>query len=188
MARKRGKYTFQFEQEDVRLVTQEGMTFAQVGQDLGVNKSTTRNWWLGSQDGRLPGTTQGAKGESVEDELARLRRENRILRDEREILKGPRPSSRRRVGDDLPVHPRGGGQPCGETAVSGVGGVSFGQLRVACRRAPHPEALRPAAPGPHPGHPDRRFEPAFSWSAAVGVSSGGLRYGFVLMNTTDTAQ
>ena len=40
-----------------------------------------------SQDGRLPGSTQGAKGESVEDELARLRRENRILREEREILK-----------------------------------------------------------------------------------------------------
>jgi transposase len=44
MARKRRKYTPEFKQEAVRLVTQEGMTFAQVVQDLGVNKSTIRDW------------------------------------------------------------------------------------------------------------------------------------------------
>lgn len=87
MARKRRKYTLEFKQEAVRLVTQEGMTFAQVGQDLGVNKSTIRDWCLRSQEGRLVGPAQAAKEESMEDELARLRRENRILREEREILK-----------------------------------------------------------------------------------------------------
>ena len=75
MARKRRKYTLEFKQEAVRLVTQEGMTFAQVGQDLGVNKSTIRDWCLRSQEGRLVGPAQGAKEESMEDELARLRRE-----------------------------------------------------------------------------------------------------------------
>jgi transposase-like protein len=44
MARKRTKYTLEFKQEAVRLVTHEGMTFAQVVQDLGVNKSTIRDW------------------------------------------------------------------------------------------------------------------------------------------------
>ena len=48
MARKRRKYTLGFKQEAVRLVTHEGMTFAQFGQDLGVNKSTSRDWCLRS--------------------------------------------------------------------------------------------------------------------------------------------
>jgi transposase-like protein len=43
MARKRRKYTPEFKQEAVRLVTQEGMTFAQVVQDPGlpIKRSTT---------------------------------------------------------------------------------------------------------------------------------------------------
>ena len=37
------------------------------------------------------------------EELARLRKENRVLQEERDILKKPRPSSRSRVGE-IPVH------------------------------------------------------------------------------------
>lgn len=48
MARNWRKYTLEFKQEAVRLVTHEGMTFAQVGQDLGVNQSTIRDWCLRS--------------------------------------------------------------------------------------------------------------------------------------------
>ncbi len=38
MARQRKKYTLEFKQEAVRLVNEEGLTYTQVGLDLGVNK------------------------------------------------------------------------------------------------------------------------------------------------------
>ena len=87
MARKRRNYTLEFKQEAVRLVNEEGLTYTQVGEDLGVNKSTIRDWCRRSEKGLLNGSPQVSKSESVEEELARLRRENRILREEREILK-----------------------------------------------------------------------------------------------------
>ncbi len=64
------------------------MTMAEVGHDLGVDKSTIRDWCARAEAGRLdPSKKTAAAGESAEDELTRLRRENRILREEREILK-----------------------------------------------------------------------------------------------------
>jgi transposase len=38
------KYTPEFKREAVRLVREEGMTYAQVGTDLGVDKTTIRDW------------------------------------------------------------------------------------------------------------------------------------------------
>lgn len=87
MARQRKKYTLEFKQEAVRLVTEEGLTYAQVGLDLGVNKSTIRDWCKRAEKGLLQGSAKSRREESSEEELARLRRENRILREEREILK-----------------------------------------------------------------------------------------------------
>lgn len=55
--------------------------------DLGVNKSTIRDWCKRAEKGLLQGSAKSRREESSEEELARLRRENRILREEREILK-----------------------------------------------------------------------------------------------------
>jgi transposase len=87
MARKRRKYTLEFKQEAVRLVKEEDMTYVEVGRDLGVNKSTIRDWCNKAQDGVLDGPRGPVQALSMEEELAKLRRENRILREEREILK-----------------------------------------------------------------------------------------------------
>lgn len=91
MARKRRTFTLEFKQEAVRLVHSEDMTYAQVGRDLGVNKSVIRDWCVKSVAGELEGKRSSSASprspSSVEDELARLRKENRILREEREILK-----------------------------------------------------------------------------------------------------
>lgn len=87
MARKRRKYTLEFKQEAVRLVNEEGMTQAEVGKDLGVDRSTIRSWCEKSAKGELQGRPGPAQPMSAEEELARLRREVRILREEREILK-----------------------------------------------------------------------------------------------------
>lgn len=87
MASKRRTYTPEFQQEAVRLVREEGLTFSKVGEDLGVNKTVIRDWCKKAEAGVAPNTKAGGAPMSVEEELAKLRRENRILREEREILK-----------------------------------------------------------------------------------------------------
>lgn len=87
MARKRRKYTLEFKQEAVRLVEEQGMTYAEVGKDLGVNKSTIRDWCLKAEAGELDGSRSSEPALSAEEELAQLRRRVRILEEEREILK-----------------------------------------------------------------------------------------------------
>lgn len=58
----------------------------EVGQLLGINSSTLRNWIRRDDD--LNGeTTTGTGGESLTEEVARLRRENAKLRRANDILK-----------------------------------------------------------------------------------------------------
>lgn len=85
MAKNRRTHSPEFKQEAVRLVREEGMTYSQVGASLDVCKTRVRDWVLKADAGEVPKGT--APQLSVEEELARLRRENRILREEREILK-----------------------------------------------------------------------------------------------------
>ena len=88
---KRRRYTAEFKIEAVRLVKEEGLSDRRVAQDLGVRVDTLQSW-IKAAEGRaglkptdlFPG--HGRRPE-VEEELARLRRENEVLRQEREILK-----------------------------------------------------------------------------------------------------
>jgi transposase len=76
-----------FKQEAVRLVQTSGKSQSQVAKDLGVAMSTLSRWC----------TEMATKGERAfvgsgnqqpeDEELRRLRRENDILRQERDILK-----------------------------------------------------------------------------------------------------
>ena len=89
MSAKRRSYSVEFKQEAVRLVREQGMTCAQVGTDLGICKSVIRDWVLRSR--QQPQESQAVNGSaspgSLEEEVKRLRRENAVLREEREILK-----------------------------------------------------------------------------------------------------
>src|SRR5918993_513121 len=80
----RTPYPPEFRAEAVKLVRGGDAPIAQVARDLGVNAETLRLWVRQADvdEGRRDGLTteEGA-------ELARLRRENRVLREEREILK-----------------------------------------------------------------------------------------------------
>jgi transposase len=58
----------------------------EVGELLGVNQSTLRNW-IRREDGTPGPTHGGVDGETVEQQNARLRRENARLRRANEILK-----------------------------------------------------------------------------------------------------
>lgn len=83
--RTRPPYPREFRTEAIRLIREGGLSMAQVTRDLGVSDQTLRNW-LKQADLDSGRRTDGLTTEERE-ELRRLRRENRILREEREILK-----------------------------------------------------------------------------------------------------
>jgi transposase len=83
MPRTRPPYPPEFRRQATELV-RSGVPIRQVAQELGVSQQTLRNWVCrGDIDaGRAEGLTSDER-----EELRRLRRENRRLAQEREILK-----------------------------------------------------------------------------------------------------
>ena len=79
-----GPYDPEFRTRAIELVRTRGLPRAQVARDLGINVETLRLWVKQAEidAGRRDGLTSDDK-----TELARLRREVRVLREEREILK-----------------------------------------------------------------------------------------------------
>ena len=77
-------YTPEFKQQAVRLVEESGLSIREAAEDLGVSTESVRNWVRQARvdAGNADGLTTDEKAE-----LARLRRENRVLKQEREILK-----------------------------------------------------------------------------------------------------
>jgi len=83
--RPRRKYTEEFKAETVRLVLDEGKSIPAVARDLELTESSLRNWVDQARADRTHGKTGLTTAER--EELARLRKENRVLQEEREILK-----------------------------------------------------------------------------------------------------
>jgi transposase len=78
-------FTQEFENEAVRLAQTSGRTRREVAEDLGVGLSTLTRWIGRQRDREL--VPDGAGSSDMAAELKRLRRENEILRQERDILK-----------------------------------------------------------------------------------------------------
>ena len=101
------RYTKEFKAEAVQLArSSPKRSIRQLAYELGIADQTLRNWVKQAQIDR--GEREGLTSQERE-ELRRLRRENKILREEREILKKPLPTSQRKtgLGERLRVH-RGG--------------------------------------------------------------------------------
>lgn len=84
--RKRRKFTDEFKKDTVRLIRESGKTVAEIARDLDLSESAVRNWLNRAEIDE----GQGGQGElttAERQELQRLRRENRQLQMEREILK-----------------------------------------------------------------------------------------------------
>ena len=78
------RFTKEFREEAVRLAQTSGRTQREIAGDLGIGLSTLVRWIGRSRDGC---TVDAAAESEVTAELKRLRRENEILRQERDILK-----------------------------------------------------------------------------------------------------
>nr|WP_232318536.1 IS3 family transposase [Sphingomonas sp. TDK1] len=83
---KQRRFTKEFEEEAVRLVATSGRTQREIAEDLGVGLSTLVRW-IGRSRDRLVEAPGQAPQADMAAELKRLRRENEILRQERDILK-----------------------------------------------------------------------------------------------------
>jgi len=83
--RPRRRFTEEFKQQAVRLVLDEGKSVGAVAGELDLTASALRAWVKQAQADRTKGRTGLTSAER--EELTRLRRENRILQEEREILK-----------------------------------------------------------------------------------------------------
>ena len=81
---KRSRQSEEFKREAVKLVTDQGYSIAEAARSLGLDSSLLRSWKLkyASQQNGVP-----KMRETEQEELARLREENRRLRMERDILK-----------------------------------------------------------------------------------------------------
>jgi|SRR5688572_17931512 transposase-like protein len=91
----RRKLTREFKLEAVRLIKGRRVSYVQASEDLGVHTSQLRDWVKRLSDDpehAFPGNGQ-MKPEQLE--MARLKREVAKLKAERDILKKPRPTSRR---------------------------------------------------------------------------------------------
>src|SRR3954465_7522409 len=87
MARQRRSYTREFKVEAVKLVTQKGYSVAEAARSLGIGETLLRSWKLAFEaegDQAFPGHGNLSP---FEDELRRLKAENRRLQMERDLLK-----------------------------------------------------------------------------------------------------
>jgi len=84
--RERRTYSESFRAEAVALVVEHGVTAIQAARDLGMPLSTLQ-LWLHKARGDAPAAAGETLSATEREELKQLRRENRVLREEREILK-----------------------------------------------------------------------------------------------------
>jgi transposase len=87
MQKEQRTYTREFKQEAVQLVRSSDKSQAQIARDLGIADSTLHHWCkLFSEQGEQAFPGSGHQTPQEED-LRQLRRENDLLRQERDILK-----------------------------------------------------------------------------------------------------
>jgi len=89
MMMRNSKYTKEFRDSSVQLAINSNKSTAKIAVDLDVNEKTLYNWIRQYKqiNNMAIGTARNTIKESFEDEAKRLRKENKILKQERDILK-----------------------------------------------------------------------------------------------------
>lgn len=94
MGMQRKQHSAEFKREAVRLWQEEGRNASQLARDLDINRNLLAKWKAQldtAQQAQAAGRSDyqafPGQGNPADAELARLRRENEVLRQERDILK-----------------------------------------------------------------------------------------------------
>jgi transposase len=80
-------YTKEFKQDAVRLVTEQGYNRSEAARNLGIDRGMLGRWIRELEDDGSEAFRGNGKLTSEQEELRRLREENRRLKLEREVLK-----------------------------------------------------------------------------------------------------
>ena len=84
----RGRYTREFREEAVKLITEEKLSLPEAGRRLNLAPSTIGNWVKAYKAGKLSDVGKSYRPlTDIEMELYRVKRENVELKMERDILK-----------------------------------------------------------------------------------------------------
>ncbi len=86
MDKNRKKYTSEFKEDAVKLITEQGYKITEAARNLGVN-ATMLGRWKRELEGTIEDASGIQGGAAMKAELSRLRKENKRLKMEREILK-----------------------------------------------------------------------------------------------------
>ena len=95
MGKKRNQYTKEYKVEAVRLIVEEGRPISELARELGTGQSLLHRWKKKSEEGKIDPFPGKGRLSPEDEELRQLRRENKRLRMERDILKKQWVSSQR---------------------------------------------------------------------------------------------
>ena len=87
MVKKRRQFTKEFKVEAVRLVVEEGRSISEVARELGIGENLLSRWKKKYEVGKVEPFPGKGRLSPEDEELRQLRRENKRLRMERDILK-----------------------------------------------------------------------------------------------------
>jgi transposase len=79
-------YSAEFKERAVKLAVESDQPVAQTARDLGVNENTLHTW-LSKYHHGSQGAQEQLNSEHLYEELKRLKKENALLKEERDILK-----------------------------------------------------------------------------------------------------
>jgi len=83
----RKTYTREFKLQALRMITDKGLSIAEVARQLGVTEGALRSWKAAAEDQAEAAFPGQGKLSPADDELRRLRAEVHRLRAERDLLK-----------------------------------------------------------------------------------------------------
>ena len=87
MGKNRRQYTKEFKTEAVRLIVEVGRRISEVARELGIAENLLHHWKKKSEEGKIEPFPGKGRLSPEDNELRQLRRENKRLRIERDILK-----------------------------------------------------------------------------------------------------
>ena len=87
MEKKRRRFSKEYKLEAVRLIVEEGRRISELSRELGVGVNSLARWKRKYAEGKIDPFPGKGRLSPEDAELRRLKRENEVLRMERDILK-----------------------------------------------------------------------------------------------------